>query len=631
MAFDRMRGSRVVQAHPRRSAAEAADRNPGAPVLQAAFHPATKTSHAHLRQQGAWDAKVGAKLPSGSEVVVDRAQQSVVPGTWRSATWSKAVAVAAANWTWDQSAASTYIRDSSVAPITYPRPAPEVPKPRGSMPDPRRHFTEQLGEYVLFDDSASVANAKLVLKNGQRKRLTAGGQFVDLDAVENEQLDFDSARDDLRLTASVILSVRANSAGLQPGLLETDENVQSLQKVMRLEEGESATGAEFGHRRAWTSGVLDRLREGATFAAESVEHWRKWLHPARQGEVGVVSIKLSGSDLHDEGLGAMFVKFNKPVGPLNAKFAAETALTVVIKPEDKSLEKALFGSEATSLANPVNRLGGLDDESISSIRMETSAQHGSLIEFVRGAPADSFDHPQPGSPAMREAMVFAFITGMSDLHDENVLWPEGQPYFIDADNAFNKDRLAFTTKPAARNQSGFVGYSGNPANEQLDKIQNQPDRAQSKLMTTLLATANKQPVITAVRQAFTGKVGRVVPVATNSWAEALKWYTWHPPGTNAGTTSASKWGTAHRQSDKVEWGTPNTPQPGLAGATGIAQAGRFFDQGTEKNQIKADLDQGKIPFYTYHYDSGHVKHNADRWSGTGSPWPSRSRACSTSS
>ncbi len=209
-------------------------------------------------------------------------------------------------------------------------------------------------------------------------------------------------------------------------------------------------------------------------------------------------------------------------------------------------------------------------EAITTFKMETAATYGSIIEFVRGATADSFDRPQPCSSGMKEAMVFAFIAGLSDLHHENVLWRDGKPYFIDADNALNHDRLGLTMKPQARNQGGFSKYSKDAATEQLNTIDKTPEDAESKIMQALLANSEQQPIIEAVRTAFTGKTGRVVPIATGSWARALKQiYILKPEGTLGDNDYSTRWGIAAKQAARVPTGTPDTPEPGLQGEAGI--------------------------------------------------------------
>lgn len=61
---------------------------------------------------------------------------------------------------------------------------------------------------------------------------------------------------------------------------------------------------------------LERIRDGAVYVVNFLEHWREWLHPARADEVEIADVKLNESDLHEEGVGVIQVKFKKPQGPV---------------------------------------------------------------------------------------------------------------------------------------------------------------------------------------------------------------------------------------------------------------------------------------------------------------------------
>ncbi|MFO7679168.1 MAG: DUF4157 domain-containing protein [Chloroflexota bacterium] len=597
--------------------------------LQRAFHPAAVTANAHLRNMGNWKTHVGSKIPSGAEVVVDQNQQqtqnkSKFFGGTENITWSKAVNVTGANWNWNvHNAAATYIRNASIgAQKTYPENVPDAKPPtRHQLNTPKRKWHEQTGEYVELEKSVSVPGAMLVLKNGVHRRLTAANQFQDMDNHERYQLDATLLNTYLKDRTKQILHTAA-AATNWTDLFANDYNVNKLlddsedgSKALRKSQGSGFTGDNYINWYNWLNGPFTRIQNGAQFVVNSLEHWRNWLNPTSPDQVAITEIKLAGSDLHEEGLGAMFITFTKPIGPMGHKFANETNFTVVVKSEDKSLEKNLFGTEGSSLANKVNQMAGLDpQEAITTFRMETSHNYGSLIEMVQGTAAKSLaaDPTRRASPGMREAMVFAFITGLSDLHKENIIWNNGKPYFIDADNALNKARLDFTIGDKARDQSGFTRYNEDDAVDIQDDIQNNPQNVNSKIMKALLEDKdiNLEPVVDAVKNSFAGKSGRIVPVATASWGSTLRGnYIYFSDGAIGDDTWNTRWGIAEKKSHHVPTGTPETPEPGLEGEAGIARNGRFFNQVTERQEIKNDFDQGQIPFYNYKYDNGHVVHN----------------------
>lgn len=591
-------------------------------IIQCVFEPATVTTNAHLRNNGQWDTKIGNRIDRNSVLVVDKNQQiTQVRGLLRSDTvWSCAVNTSPSTWFWAMRNLNTYIRDSSTQTINYPIASDYTLTNRPNV-RPEKRWDEQDGEYHFLENSSDTLGATLVHKNAVNLRLTAGHQYQDLSPKETLQLNLVLLKASLKTRLKTILTNAGQVAGLDANLLDTDHNRDKLMHPIRFEEGKDDTGDPFINWYNWLDGVFERITAGAAHAANSIDHWRRWLHPTREDEVSINDIELTGSDLHDEGLGAIFVTFTKPQGPVGHQYENDTNFTIIIKSEDKSLENALFGTESTSLAKKVNTMANLNpDEAISTFRMKTSQNYGSIIEKVAGVQADSFGHPQPCTPAMREALVFAFITGLSDLHRENVLWHNGKPYFIDADNALNKARLDFTTPDRAKYQSGFTLFNSDSTSDSIDKIKDSPETMNSKIMRALLEESESElePVIDAVKTAFAGKTGRVVPVSTSSWAEILKvLYIKAPEGNigddNRGTT---RWGIAYIKSGHVPTGTTNTPEPGLEGETGIASSGRSFNSDTEIGQIKGDYDQGKIPFYTYDYNTGYVKHNGQTiWHG----------------
>jgi len=328
-------------------------------------------------------------------------------------------------------------------------------------------------------------------------------------------------------------------------------------------------------------------------------------------------VRLSGSDLHDEGLGAAFVDFTKPPGG-GGMYRDKTNFTAVLKPENRAIEKRLFGTEDTSLASRINVMAGLQgegvdvDRAIGRIKMQTHAAHGSLIEFIEGTQSRDFDRLQPPSDKMREAMVFAWIAGLSDVHKDNVIWRDGRPHLIDADNALNNARLGLTTDPEAEVQSGFSEYSEGGEETFREEIKGAPEGETDSLILQALANVERPvPIITAIKKAFEGQKGRVVPIATSSWANVVTGYYGLPPGlvNDAPGFGTTRWAVSNKMTERVPDGTPSTPQPGLRGEVGEDPGGHNFQAAEEARGTKANLDVGQIPFYEYEYDTGHVLHN----------------------
>ncbi len=631
----RMQGQADGSAPVRRIAAlqGMADAGGGAGVVQAVFAPAHTNRKTHLRQNGVWDTPVPGEIASGAEIVVDPADQqnqvrNRLIGGPATTVWTKAVNVTGANWDHAADAgATTYIRNAKIgATKTYPAATAETAPPNAApMAPPRLRWEELAGEYVDLGPSVRGAGRHIVKKNGVLRSLTAAHQY---DALNNdEQLQTDTATLKTALKTRTKNLLLAAAAGRPwAAMLASDENVETLvikdanaggSKALRWDAAIGLVSPEaWINWYTWLPRPFARLQAGATFVVNALDHWRQALYTPNPALVAITKIKLTGSDLHEEGLGAMFVGFTKPAGPPGSKFASKTNFTAVVKSEDKALENALFGKGERSLAHRINRMAGLDPatEAITRFKMETSAQYGSLIEKVRASQLDRGGADrQAATPAMREAMVFAFISGMSDLHYENVLWKKGKPWFIDADNALNNARLALGLAADKNPQGGFKAFNETDYLKDLGNIEKDPSKVDSKIMKLLLETdaAKKEPVVDAIRKTFAGKTGRVVPVPTGSWGAALSLvYITKPDGAPGDNSFNTRWGAAEKYAPRVERGVGfEGPPPGLAGEAGTAAGGGNFNQAEEARQIKADFDRGQIPFYVYAFDTGLVRHN----------------------
>jgi hypothetical protein len=357
-----------------------------------------------------------------------------------------------------------------------------------------------------------------------------------------------------------------------------------------------------------------RVREGAEYLADTIEHWRKWLHP--DGRTVVWNVTLLQSDLHERGLGVAKVEFRKSPGPSGHLFAADTVVNTVVKPEDKSLEEALLGASPTSAASQINQIVGLAtrDEMLTTIRMRASQDHGTLVEVVKGLEAK---HLSPGSHATKavfhETLVFAFLAGLDDLHKENVFWHEGRPYLIDADNVLNRNQMEKLASGDV-DQSGFSSYNRDEAAANRDAIKRGDNTGiNSKILQAMLTSQPQRVQIAAVlKRAIEGRKGRIAPIASEFWGHQRDFY-WsqerHREQNLTGSSSEDIMvGKVGRYDSKVG--------AGLIGVCGENTANRMYDQAAEKEQQRADFAAGVIPFYEYDFSTGRVTHNGRHiWNG----------------
>ncbi len=358
---------------------------------------------------------------------------------------------------------------------------------------------------------------------------------------------------------------------------------------------------------------IARIQAGADYVAESLEHWRKWLNDDPT-KVVIEEVKFLQSDLHEQGLGVMKVKFRKPLGPHGHKFADQTNVEAIIKPEDKSLEENLLGDSPDSAANKINTIVGLTDpdEMLTTIKMSSDAQYGSLVEKVKGSSAEDLTKAaglKPMRPAFHETLVFAFLAGIDDLHKENVYWDDGKPYLIDADNVLsynqmiNKDNGGYT-------QSGFGGnYNVDEAKENKKAVKTADNSVvNSKILKAMIEDKGKAlKIIDAIKDAITGQEGRVVPISTRQWGQRLTGYTTSSVKDDILNQISSK-DSLVREGKAFDTGIG----PGLIGTSFKNINDDFYDSGAEKKELKKDFDAGVIPFYVYEFDTGHVFHNGTK-------------------
>lgn len=607
LALQRKIGNKAV------TALLAGDRLPSESLaLQRAFAPALLNSRAHLRQPGAGGTvrtgtKSGRRIPKGAEIVTDPAQtvrqrRKVLADV----TWAKAVDTRAGAWNpAADPGRADYIRQSSVTPVAYPKAATLDVGSRGHF-DVNRHWHEDVGEYTLFENSIENPANRIVRVRGAWRSLTTANQLLALSPLEQTQVDDVSRQHAAEERLRIILTDAANTRGLNPALLTTPHNIGGLEHPLRLDV---ATGSQRERDRwySWSQAVFAKIAQGAGELVDSILHWRATVYPGNPALCVVQQVEMEGSDLHDKGLGAVFVTYSKP-NDATGMFPNVASVKVVLKPEDRNIERSLFGQQAGSLANVVNAHVGLNaGDAISTIKMETHNTYGSIIEFVRGQQARAINNTGADSQAMSEGIAFAFLAGMSDVHRDNVIYVGDKPYFIDADNSLNASRLN-----QASGQSGFSSYRQTQADTDIDAINTNPAASRSAIIQALLA--DSMPLLQAVTNAFQGKTGRVVPLYTNFWANQLKINGYiaadlgSPTDDLATDPVVTRWGIVNDCVRRLSNGGPSSG-PGLSGEAGTSPTNPMFDSAEAKTQTMADLNQGKIPFFTYDYTSGHVLQN----------------------
>jgi len=353
---------------------------------------------------------------------------------------------------------------------------------------------------------------------------------------------------------------------------------------------------------------LERIQEGADHVRGSLIHWRSFLFPEHPDLVRIKKVNFLGSDLHEKGLGVLDVEFIKPLGGA-AQWSSNAFVKVIIKPEDKTLEQNLLGDQVGSAANEINRIVGLNGQNaLATIKMATDAHYGAMVQKVRGtrakdiAPNDNaraFDH------GFHEALVFAFLAGIDDLHGENVYWVDGKPYLIDADNVLIHHQMV-KERAGARPQQGFTRWNQAQATQHIQDVTNMTNVSGSHIMQTMLNNPVKRgQIINILKRSIQGKKGRVVPIYSQQWGQLLMGYS----GANGEMKQTVVESCARPTWMVLENEGQREQGPGLFGCTYKNEDDPFYSEEAEREQIRYDLDKGVIPFYMYNYSTGVVTHN----------------------
>ena len=636
-AVQRLVANEGPQARRGASAAENIHRTAADPgedgTIQRAFLPVATNNNAHLRNDGQWGQKIGAKIPANAEIVADRADQKNQTSMMgmRTTTWTKAVNRTGEQWTQANGAATTYVRNTRLGTDkTYPQtvPADQVKPPdRKNIEDGQLNWHANSGEYVAFEDSLTTPGAKIARHKGAYRRVTpATGQVELLQGHEYFQTNTAAFENYLKDRLTERLRAATNGADWQAQFL-TPANIDKVMyakndgsKALRFDGfGDGKTGPSYHAYYKWvtnSNGPFRRIFEGAQYVRNSLEHWRDKLLPGEPNEVPITSIKISGSDLHENGLGVMFVTFDKHKVGGHADYNAAQAYEVVVKPEERFLEQKLFGTQPTSLANTINTGVGLaGPNQLTTYKQMAETGFGTLCEKVVATQAKDLpkDVVRPITQALKESLIFVLMTGLTDLHGENVMWgPDGKPRMIDADNAL---KLKFMTPDQATSQKGFTFFNPNADNTFVRNVYANAPTYETEILRALRApnTPEKQLLLSKVREMFATTEGRTVPVETATWGAKLRSFiTLAEKGTMHNrvvvNNNPTKWQLAHALAAKLPTGIGDAP--GLLGETGKkAGTDGNFRADREAQQIYADFTVGQIPFYTYHYGSGQVKHN----------------------
>ena len=161
-----------------------------------------------------------------------------------------------------------------------------------------------------------------------------------------------------------------------------------------------------------------------------------WL--TREQATELIGIELTDSDIHTRGVGVCIVEYECEKKDEGTQVSTKVTKKIVIKPEDKSFEYAVYGNQSDSLANKFNlyldqgiledikeedkaRIGTLD------IKLSPNNTHGSAIEYREHKRFSEISTNDTALSAVNLKSVsaltaFSSLLGLGDLHDENAVY-----------------------------------------------------------------------------------------------------------------------------------------------------------------------------------------------------------------
>lgn len=394
-------------------------------------------------------------------------------------------------------------------------------------------------------------------------------------------------------------------AGAYGDVIASRENVDSLLKLFTdpfhgMEAVLNNVLGRDGNFLPWAQSVLGRIEQGARELASDIGYW---LTHHFIDHVELDRIQLTGSELHDRGLGVAIATWSYDHGPP----AGPAVWRTVLKPDDRSFEQALLGGEH-SVAGELNRRAGLKSHRVQTLDMQVSPAHGSMVEYVESGLGQAIQSGlrklgilHSSQQATTESTAFAFLTGLHDLHEENVKYRGGAPVLIDAEVGLQPDIIdrQYTAGVAISNP----GFSNAAVGEGHVEDQLAGRGGSSALLGWAKANPDPDQLGRIIKQKIGDTKARIVPVYTARWF-ALKneylnsLYVDDAQGMGAALNAGSR--------EIPDGGrSPDMEGPGLTRQIGADQGG-YYHPGRVEVGIQTLFQQASIPEFNYQPRTGRV-------------------------
>ncbi len=463
----------------------------------------------------------------------------------------------------------------------------------------------------------------------QRKGVRENAATQALPPVVQRKIDSGNVRDSVK-NAMEKGEKRENEG--EP-LITTAKNIGTITPMLTKPVDDDVDSySDSRNFQTWADNVLTRIEEGAEALAGDVNNWVGYIRKQPQiVEAEPLNLELTGAELHDRGLGVSFldlrivrsksIEERMSIGSLTSPGTdVEEVRRVVLKPDDRSFEKMLLGSQDGSIAKQLNEKAGLGSNAIETVGMVTDSAHGTMVQFVEENLVSYFESwgrflTRDKQPIV-ESIAFAFLTGLWDLHQENVKMRGGKPVFIDAEVGMQPRVVEkqHTLGNVLDRNAGMPGAQHDVVDRQL---QGQGGRG-SDLITW--AKQNPNELFDILTKAIGDTSARIVPVFTGDWFyfkdRFLRYYFLSDMGTNVTERLRNAEGKKSALKEAVETiGKGRMASPGLKSQLGgnkLGETNLFL----LTEQIQEDFLRGIIPEFMYQPSTGRVMHHGNViWEG----------------
>ena len=346
--------------------------------------------------------------------------------------------------------------------------------------------------------------------------------------------------------------------------------------------------------------VFPSIKKGISETLSDINYWAE-----EKDKKKVEKIDLTDSDVHCRGVGVCIVTY-------------EGGKRCVIKPEDKSLEKAIYGKDENSLAEKYEKIiYGKDEnsladkfEKVGTLDIQVSPEnnfHGSRVEYYDHSEFDTIrcrcdlvgddinKVVNEYESSLNEIIVFSSLLGLRDLHGENLVYSNNSKnvQLIDAEMA-----LAFK-ESLSENPFYCVldtETTGGKTSISSSFRDNYKDKTFKNKKKIFFENLNKYTeFLEQTKTKFQGKKSRLTLISTQDLF-GIREKAYENENSNAFWNSEFDKKTVwEKYQEKIICGLENY--------VGVKKAYINFGKRTRKRIYKF-LRSGKIPYFEYDFEKG---------------------------